>query len=99
MAKLTIETEVSKEAYELAQGLGKFAVAIRDAVKDGWQTGEDLPLLVASALTDLVPSAAGAEKLGDEAKEDPFAFGKAFALAGTDIAQSFIPKDDETPSA
>jgi len=73
MAKVKIETEVSKEIYEAAQGLGKFGLAVKQALADGWQLGQDLPVVMASALSELVPGLQGIEKAADEVKEDALA--------------------------
>jgi len=90
MAKLKVELEVSKEAYELAQGIDKFVGALQLALADGWQLGTDMPALLSAAFTDLVPAIQGVDQLGDELKEDKAAFVNALSAGLTPIAFRFI---------
>lgn len=77
MEKVKVEIELPKEAYELAKGLGLFAAAVKKAMADGWQVGSDIPVIISSAVTDLVPALNGIDKLDDEAKADPIGLGQA----------------------
>jgi len=63
----------------LAVGLGKFAVAVKTSMADGWDLSQDLPALMTAALTDLLPAINGVDQIGDEAKEDPIGIGLALA--------------------
>lgn len=101
MAKKTVTTEVSKEAHELAEGLKETALAVRAALKDGWQTGQDVPVLVTAALAHLAPALQGVEQLKDEAKEDPAALAKAIALPVAELVSELLKKDEapEAPAA
>lgn len=85
MAKMKIETEVSKESYELGQGIVGFVASVKEALSDGWQLGEDLPEVVQSAMQHLVPALNGASELDDEAREDVAAFIKAWTMMGADV--------------
>lgn len=78
MAKIKIETEVSKESYEAAQATGKFLLTVKNQIADGWQMGQDLGPILASAMGDLVPGMQGIEKAGEEFKADPTATVEAF---------------------
>jgi len=89
MAKLVINQEVSKEAYELAQGLVKFVGAVKAALKDGWQLGSDMPVVVAAAFSELVPAINGATEIPAEYKEDPAAFVNAFVASSGDLVKVF----------
>lgn len=92
MSKVMVSVEVSKESYELAQGLVKFVGAVRASLADGWQLGADLPELVAAAFSELVPAVNGVQELPLEYKEDPAAFVNAFLLTGGDLYKLFQPK-------
>lgn len=59
-----------KELFELGDGLGKFSLAVKKALEDGWQMGEDLPTILTAAMTTLIPAVQGMEKFGDEVGED-----------------------------
>lgn len=87
-----IEVEVSKEAYELGEGLKNFAVAIKEAMADGWQMGDDLPKIVTAAVASLLPALQGVEKMKAEAKDlEPFT--TALMIPLKEIAFLMIKKD------
>ena len=77
MEVVKVEIEMPKEAYELAVGLGKFGKAVKMALADGWQMGNDIPVVMTSALADLLPALQGADKIADEANLDPVGVGAA----------------------
>lgn len=77
MELVDVTVKMPKESYELAKGLGAFAVAVKKAVEDGWQLGTDLPVIATAALMELLPAIQGVEKIGDEAKADPVGIGVA----------------------
>lgn len=81
MAKVSKQVQVSKETYELAQGLADIAIEAINASADGWQQ-EDFLKLVTPLVAKLPSMIDGADKIDDEMREDPFAFSAAFALAG-----------------
>lgn len=82
MATVKVEVVVSKEAHELGQGVASFIGKLKAAVADGWQVGQDIPAVLAAAMSDLVPAVIGAEKIPAEVKEDTVAFGMACAVTG-----------------
>ena len=71
MEKVTVELECAKETLELGQGLEKLVDAVREAMKDGWQTSQDLPMIVMAAVKDLGPAVQGLDQLSEEAKSAP----------------------------
>lgn len=85
-----VEVEVSKEAYELGQGLAKFHKAVKVALADGFQVGQDLPPIIQSAIADLVPAVQGAELLGEESKADMKAFANALYLGSSEIVFEYV---------
>ena len=85
----TVEVQVSKEAHELGEGLQKFVSSTRQALADGWQPGQDLPVVLASALEHLIPAIQGAEKIGAEAANKQ-AFANAVYLSLSPIAFDFV---------
>lgn len=95
--KLPVSVEVSKEAYELGQGVAKFLASVKSSLADGWQPGMDLPAIMASAIAELVPAMAGVDQLGSEAKEDAKAFSMAWLLAAEDIYALWAKKDVVIP--
>lgn len=92
MAKVEVKVEVSKEAYEVAIGLGQMVAAIKTALADGWQAGTDVPVIVSAAITNLVPAVDGLDKVGAELKEDPEAFVKAVSIGLAEAVGAFLKK-------
>lgn len=78
---------VSKETAELLEGLTKFAVAVKAALKDGWQPGADLPVILTSALGDLAPALQGMESVPAEVKQSK-EFAAAVALGVNDLVHA-----------
>ena len=71
-------------------GLDCFVGALKKALSDGWQTGEDLPVVLSSAMADLLPALQGVEGVVDELKEDKEAFFTAVGLGAKKIAARFL---------
>lgn len=88
---MKVEVEVSKEAYELGAGIAKFHAVVKTALADGWQIGQDIPPIMSSALSDLVPAMQGADQVSAESK-DMQAFSNAIFLGLSPIAFSYIKK-------
>ena len=61
-----VKVQCAKEVLELGQGISAFVVAVGTAVKNGWQFESDLPVVIQSALRDLVPAMQGVEKIKGE---------------------------------
>lgn len=74
---MKVEIEVPDAGFKLASGLGNFGAAVRKALADGWDMGQDLPVVVTAAIADLLPSIQGIDQLDDEAKADPMGMGLA----------------------
>ena len=95
MEKVIVEVELPKEIHELSVGLSKFVGSVREALKDGFQMGQDIPPILTSALADLVPAIEGMDQVDDEFKEDPAGVIKAVSLSVSDIVGGFLKKDGE----
>lgn len=92
MQKVKVELEVAKEAHELVQGVIELIKAVKEAMKDGFQVGQDLPVIVAAAVQKLPPAIEGVDKLGEELKE-PGAFAKAMVIGASDLVEVFVKKE------
>lgn len=90
MQKVIVEVELPKEVHELSEGVAKFVGALRVALADGFQLGDDLPALVTAALSDLVPAVEGLDQVDDEFREDPSGVIKAVGLSVSDIVGEFL---------
>lgn len=85
MAKIVVGIEVEKEIYECGQGLAKFVTAMRGALADGWQAGDDLPVAMSHALSDLIPALSGVNEIPGELLENKRAAAHAVALTLCDV--------------
>lgn len=92
MAVVKEEFEVSKESRELGKGMNAFIAKTRLALADGWQPGQDLPLIMSAAIADLVPAVQGVELVAGELEENRKAFLMAHAASGVELLDSFLPK-------
>lgn len=92
--KQMVEVEVTKEAYELGEGLKGVVKAVKDALADGWQAGEDVPAILVNSLTALAPAVIGAEKVGEEAKEELEAFVTGLMVKSKEIGFMFYEKPE-----
>jgi hypothetical protein len=86
------QEKVSKEAHELAEGIANTVLSIQKALSDGWQPGQDLPIILNAVLLDLVPKIQGIEKLGSEKEENLEAFVTAFLLPVKKLAFRLFKK-------
>ena len=85
----TVTVTVTKEAHELGEGLAKFVAVAKKCVEDGFQAGQDIPPLMASAIADLVPALEGANKVGAESANKQ-EFANAIYLSLSPIAFQFV---------
>lgn len=90
--KIKKEIELSKETYELGQGLAMFVRSIKTATKDGFQYGDDLPDIINSAIRDIVPALDGVTSIGDEYSEDSEVFTQTVLMIGLMIVNEIRKK-------
>ena len=79
-----VTVKVSKETYELALGVAELTKAVKLALKDGFQPGQDLPPILLTAVNQFA-AIEGVDKIDDEAKENPEAFAKAIAIGLSEV--------------
>lgn len=70
MDTVKVELEVAKETYEIGQAVSALLKNAKEALKDGFQPGQDLPEIITKSLNDLFVGISGIEKISGEAKED-----------------------------
>lgn len=75
---MEIKFEAPDASAEFADKLASFVAAGKHAFENGWQAGEDVPVLLASALTDLIPAIGKLSAVSEDLKVD--AFGAALAI-------------------
>jgi len=90
VSTLKIEVTCSKETYELGKGVAEFIGAIKVALADGWQLGNDMPVIISAALATLVPAVDGVTKVKEELAQDKKAFLNAASLTGAAVLGAIL---------
>lgn len=92
MEVLKIEVVVAKDTYELGKAVYDFINTCKKSLDDGWQVGNDLPVIVTSALTQFLPGLQGFENISKE-WENKEAFVNAVMLTMGQIPFLWIKSD------
>jgi len=87
---LKIEVEVPKEVYEIGQCVGNMLSAAGVALKDGWQPGQDIPVILTGALSGLMTAIDGCQKVIAEAKAKPFKLAQGVSIPVLDGAENLF---------
>jgi len=85
-----VSVNVSEATYDLGYGVANFVRATKNALDDGWQMGDDLPVVMTAALQHLVPAIQNIGDLSDEYQNEKAEFLAAVALSISGIAGSFV---------
>lgn len=85
MSKVNVTVEVSKEIYDVGQGVAKFVKAMKGALADGWQVGTDLPVAMSHAISDLAPALGSLGGIPGDIAEDKQAAAHAVSLSLCDV--------------
>jgi len=89
MATVDRTVKCSKELTELGDGVAKFLKILKEESKDGLDVS-DIPTVLSSAMTDLLPAMEGVSVISQEATHDREAFINASALAGAKIINAVL---------
>ena len=89
MEKVKKEVEVPKELDEVCQALVNIAKTCKEAMKDGFQVGSDLPVILMAAVAELPKAMAGMEKVSGEFELDKAGSIKAGVLMAADLVALF----------
>lgn len=95
---MKVEIEVTKETYEFGQGIVEILKSVLVAKRDGWNVGQDLPAILMTAVSQLA-AVEGIDKISEEAKNDPAAFGKALMCALADGYAAIEAEKELDPEA
>ncbi len=90
---MEVQVKVSKETYELGQGVAKLVADVKEQLASG-KISADRPIITAivvgqDIMNDLVPALDGTEKIKDELK-DPVVFASTAALVGAAILGALL---------
>jgi len=93
---IKVEVEVNEAAYTFSKGMAKFMVAMQKEVKDngGWSAGDDLPGIVSSAVTDLLPNMVNILTMKEEYEKDKKAFVQAVVLGMAEMVEAFGEEEE-----
>lgn len=94
-----VKTQGTKELNDVGNALKKVQESVAQALKDGWQPGEDLPIIIMQAIPALGTAIDGLGKAGAEVQAYPVA-----AILGTLVpvaegVQSLLDLKGENESA
>lgn len=92
MPKEMISIEIENSGYKLVKSFAKIGEAVKQALADGWQPGQDLPVIVTAAISELGTMAIAVPQIAPDAKEDLVGFIKGVNLGAYDIADIFVKK-------
>lgn len=87
---MEVQVQVAKEMHEVMDGLSEVVAAVKQALADGFQPGQDLPAIVLAAVNKLPPALEGMDKVKDELKNSPKEFINAAALGASKIMGHFV---------
>lgn len=101
MSTKEVTVVVEEKAYEVGQCLVSIVSKAKAALADGFQPGQDIPVILAGSVADLLKIIGDMGSLPAESKENAGAFRKALVLSADDIAGVLLegPKAPEQPTA
>lgn len=92
------QVEVPEAMDKFGTELKNFVVAVETALADGWQMGQDLPVIITSAVQNLVPAISDVKAAGDDLTADPVMSAKSMSLNLADMIAPLVKKP-AAPSA
>jgi hypothetical protein len=94
---IEVKSKVSKEGYEVGQGTKNIVAAVKTALDDGWQPGQDIPAAITALVANLGTMIQGIDQMDDEAREELEAFVTGLMLSAKETGFLFYKKPQ--PSA
>jgi hypothetical protein len=88
MPKKNVEVELEDSGYQVMQGLAKIVAAVKQAMKDGFQPGQDLPAIVVAAVAELPGVVQNAQAVPADLAEDKLLVIKGVNLGAYDVAKA-----------
>jgi hypothetical protein len=82
---MDVSRSVSKETYEMGQALASLVGAIKKALEDGWQPGQDIPVIISAMIAELGKITKGLQGARSEMEAYPAEFHAAVGLALADL--------------
>lgn len=91
MSKILVSTEVCEASNKIGTALKTICVNTKKALADGWQPGQDIPVILVGSMTDLLAAVAVANQLGEDAK-DPLEMAFGILIPLKEGAQELLKK-------
>ena len=93
MSKKIVNVEVSEKAHDLMAAMAEITALSKQALKDGFQPGQDIPVVLLGAVAKFAVIVGAIQAVDDEIKEDMGAFLAAVGLGAKDIVAVLLKKD------
>lgn len=87
-----LEVEVSAGADLFFAKLENFCLALDKALEDDWKLEDDLPIILSSALSELVPAMSAFKGMTDDFSEAPMMAAKSGIVHVLNIVNAFMTK-------
>ena len=84
------EVELPKELFELTDAVGDLFLEMEKALADGFQAGQDIPVLLTAAMSKAMVAADGVKKLPAEVKAKPAKVAVVAGLLGEKVIDAFV---------
>lgn len=84
------EVELPKELAEAAQAVGNLFVVMKKQLADGFQAGQDLPVILTEAMKEAMIAVDGAKKVPVEVKAHPAKVGLVAGVLSEQIIDCFV---------
>ena len=88
---IKIEVEVGKETYELTTGVVNFLRDVKKAIDNGYQPDQDFPVMLMSAVNNLIPAVQGMDQVDDEMRANKKAFVISMGIMAGDLWDALVP--------
>ena len=92
---INVEVKVAKETHEAVSGLVKFVAAAKGAADDGWNAGDDIPVVLNSLMAELIPALQGVTLIPDEFADHPSEFVAALTASIPELAAIFLKRKEK----
>lgn len=92
MEKVNISLEVPKELKEVSDALLKIVVECKKALADGFQLGQDVPVVISQCAGPVLVALEGVGKISEEISGDRKAALQSIILGLLDVADEILKK-------
>jgi len=91
----TIETNVTPEVNDIGVAVKKIMINYKEATKDGFQAGQDIPAILMGSYQDLLKAIEDADKVGEEFNIEPFKASIGVLVPVSEGLEVLLKKDEQ----